>query len=146
MPSTANGMPYAAPKRPISPGHSRPISNDSTVPETAPTAKSTAATLDQRLARSRASASSRRSARQLATIVMNVNATPNGTRMMWKPRVNAICSRAGSSWGGSPAAPASAATRLAVIQPSFPPGRDAYAPGSADRVRSGCGRARRPAP
>src|SRR4051794_26812814 len=34
---------------------------------------------------------------------MKVNATPKGTRMMWKPRVNAICSRAGSSWDGSAA-------------------------------------------
>src|SRR3954469_10531 len=33
-----------------------------------------------------------------------VKATPNGTSTMWKPRVNAIISRAGSSCGGSPAA------------------------------------------
>src|SRR3954454_4299158 len=34
---------------------------------------------------------------------MNVNATPKGTRMMWKPSVNAICSRAGNSCDGSAA-------------------------------------------
>ncbi len=33
-----------------------------------------------------------------------MKATPNGTSTMWKPRVNAIISRAGSSCGGSPAA------------------------------------------
>src|SRR5512132_2845065 len=38
--------------------------------------------------------------------MMNVNATPNGTRMMWNPSVKAICCRAGSSWEGSPAASA----------------------------------------
>src|SRR3954451_19777228 len=51
--------------------------------------------------------------------IRNVKATPNGTRMMWKPSVNAICSRAGSSWSGSAAAsrpdraPASAASATA---------------------------------
>src|ERR1041385_272223 len=33
-----------------------------------------------------------------------VKATPNGTRMMWKPSVKAIWMRAGKSWGG-PASP-----------------------------------------
>src|SRR4051812_44764369 len=47
----------------------------------------------------------------------NVNATPNGTRMMWKPRVNAICSRAGSSCAGSPA---SARNAINGIVPAFP--------------------------
>ena len=58
MPSTEKGRPYAAPYRPISPGQSSPISKDSTVPDTAPTANSTAATCDQRCASSIASASS----------------------------------------------------------------------------------------
>ena len=40
-----------SPKRLNMPGHSRPISKLSTVPVTAPTAKVTAATLDQRWAR-----------------------------------------------------------------------------------------------
>ena len=48
--STENGSPYAAPYLPIRPGQSSPISNDSTVPDTAPTANSTAATCDQRCA------------------------------------------------------------------------------------------------
>jgi hypothetical protein len=51
-PSTANGIPKAAPYRPISPGHSSPSSKESTVPETAPTANSTPATIDHRRASS----------------------------------------------------------------------------------------------
>ena len=62
-PSTANGMPYAAPKVPMSRGHSSPSSNDSTVPETAPTANRTAATCDHRRASSSAVSSPRRSPR-----------------------------------------------------------------------------------
>ncbi len=42
IPSKLNGMPIADPYVPISPGHSRPMSNDSTVPLTAPTATSLA--------------------------------------------------------------------------------------------------------
>src|SRR3954447_731269 len=50
-PSNANGRPSTSPKRPIRPGHSRPISKLSTVPDTAPMANRTADTLPQRLAR-----------------------------------------------------------------------------------------------
>ena len=60
MPSKLNGMPMADPYLPISPGHSKPMSNDSTVPLTAPTATSTAITFDQRRASSSASGSPRR--------------------------------------------------------------------------------------
>src|SRR4051795_6306529 len=107
-PSIAKGIPKAAPNRPISPGQSSPSSNESTVPDTAPTAKSTAATCDQRRASASASSSPRRRPRQLAMSIRNVKATPKGTRMMWNPRVKAICSRAGSSCDGSPAAASSA--------------------------------------
>src|SRR4051794_11782177 len=94
-------MPYAAPNRPISPGHSSPSSNERTVPETAPTANSTAATCDHRRASRRATSSPRRMPRYSAISISTVNAIPNGTRMMWKPSVNAICSRAGNSCMGS---------------------------------------------
>ena len=96
---------------PSAPARADPSRTTAPCPDTAPTANSTAATFDQRCASTSASASSRRSARQLAIIVMKVNATPNGTRMMWKPSVNAICSRAGSSCDGSPAASAFSAIR-----------------------------------
>ena len=49
-PSNANGRPSTSPKRPIRPGHSRPISKLRTVPETAPIANKTADTLAHRLA------------------------------------------------------------------------------------------------
>ena len=50
MPSIANRTPNTSPKRPVNSGHSRPNSNDSTVPVTAPTANVTAATFDHRSA------------------------------------------------------------------------------------------------
>ena len=58
IPSKANGTPKAAPHWPMNFGHSRPNSNDSTVPVTAPTANVTAMYFDQRCASSIASASS----------------------------------------------------------------------------------------
>ena len=64
-PSTANGMPNAAPKRPMKVGHNNPNSNVRTVPVTAPTANVTAMYFDQRCASSLASASSRLIARQV---------------------------------------------------------------------------------
>ena len=57
MPSIANSTPKTSPKRPVNSGHSRPNSNDSTVPVTAPTANVTATTFDQRRASSSASSS-----------------------------------------------------------------------------------------
>ena len=60
-PSSAKAGPNTSPKRPMKAGHRRPISNDSTVPVIAPTAKSTAATFDQRWASRRASSSPLRS-------------------------------------------------------------------------------------
>jgi hypothetical protein len=59
-PSTANGMPKAAPNVSMKFGQSRPNSKLSTVPVTAPTAKVTAMYFDQRWARRMASASSLR--------------------------------------------------------------------------------------
>src|SRR4051794_39345001 len=115
----ANGIPKAAPKRPISPGHSRPSSKDSTVPETAPTAKSTPAPWDHRRASTWACSSPRRRPRQLAISIMVVKATPKGTRMMWKPSVKAIICRAGSSCSGSAARTSTAWARTSM-RPSSP--------------------------
>ena len=93
-PSKAKATPKAGPHVPMNFGHSKPNSNVNTVPVTAPTAKVTAMYFDHRWASSSASLSSYLSARWLATSVMNAHDTPSGTRMMWKPRVNAICERA----------------------------------------------------
>jgi len=57
-PSTANGMPNAAPNFSMKLGHRRPNSNVRTVPVTAPTANVTAMYFDQRCASRSASASS----------------------------------------------------------------------------------------
>src|SRR6476659_6139027 len=100
-PSKANGSPSTSPNRPISPGHSRPISKLSTVPETAPIANSTAETFAHRCARPSATGSSRTIPRRCTTKIIVGNATPKQARMMCHPRLTAICSRAGMSPGGA---------------------------------------------
>ena len=54
IPSSANGRPSTSPYFDISPGHSSPISKLRIVPDTAPTANSTAAAFAHLWARSRA--------------------------------------------------------------------------------------------
>ncbi len=56
-PSSANGRPITAPEIRMNSGHSSPSSNDSTVPETAPTANRIAVPLAHRLASSRSTGS-----------------------------------------------------------------------------------------
>ena len=63
IPSSAKAIPKTSPKRRMNSGHSRPISNEITVPVIAPTTKVTAATLDQRFASPRATSSFRFSPR-----------------------------------------------------------------------------------
>src|SRR5258705_5678097 len=96
IPSNENPTPNAAPNRPIRPGHSRPSSYDSTVPDTAPTATSTAMTFDQRRASSSAAASPRLIPIHSAVIVTAANAMPKHARMMWNPSDDPICDRAGT--------------------------------------------------
>ena len=76
IPSIAKAMPKASPKRFIIPGQSSPNSNESTVPLTAPTAKVTATTFDQRWASFMASASSCLRARYSAASVIAGKAMP----------------------------------------------------------------------
>ena len=97
MPSTPNGNPSTAPYWRISPGHSRPISNDSTVPVTAPTATSTPIACDQRRASVIATSSCRRSPMNSASSTIVGSAIPRQARMMWNPSVVAICARAGTT-------------------------------------------------
>ena len=75
-PSMPNGNPSTAPYLLISPGHSRPISNDSTVPVTAPTATSTPITCDQRRASTSATSSGRRSPMNSASSTIAGSAIP----------------------------------------------------------------------
>ena len=82
------------PAKAMKAGHSRPSSNESTVPETAPTAKRMAVPRAQRFARSRYSARRVRShAVSAATIMMGI-AIPMTAKMMWKPSDSPICQRA----------------------------------------------------
>ena len=67
------------------------------MPVTAPTAKRTAATFDQRRASPSATSSLRFRPIQLAISIIAGKATPMQARMMWNPSVNAIWLRAGSS-------------------------------------------------
>ncbi len=96
IPSIAKPVPKTSPNRSMKFGQSRPISNERTVPVTAPTANRTAAAFDQRLARSSATSSSLRRPLNSAISIIAGSATPTQARMMWKPSVNAISSRAAS--------------------------------------------------
>src|ERR1700754_591438 len=113
IPSNENPTPNAAPNRPIRPGHSRPISYDSTVPDTAPTATSTAMTFDQRRASSSAAASPRLMPIHSAVMVTAANAMPKHARMMWNPSDDPICDRAGTG----------SAARTCATAPIMPPVR-----------------------
>src|SRR5580692_7407429 len=106
IPSSENGSPIAAPYRPIRPGHSRPISYDSTVPDTAPTATSTASSI--------ATGSLRLMPIHSAVIVTAANATPKQARMIWNPSDDPICDRAGTGLTAPTA-------RTCVIVPSTRP-------------------------
>src|SRR5262249_25677027 len=99
----ANGNPSTAPYRRISPGHSSPISNDSTVPVTAPTATSTPIACDQRRASRNAVSSRRRNPMNSASNTTDGSATPRHARLIWNPSGVAICARAAplSDWGAS---------------------------------------------
>ena len=97
MPSTPNGNPSTAPYWRISPGHSKPISNDSTVPVTAPTATSTPIACDQWRASRIAVSSCRRRPMNSASSTIVGSAMPRQARMIWNPSVVAICARAGTT-------------------------------------------------
>src|SRR5262245_9143065 len=127
-PSTANGMPNAAPHLPMNLGHSSPNSKLRTVPVTAPTANVTAMYFDQRWASSSASSSSCRIARQLAISVMQAQDTPRGTRMMWLASVNAIWARAhGTGSTASTCPPTRASALIASRSRCYAAGRSGHA-------------------
>ena len=72
-----------------------PISNDSSVPETAPAAKSTPIALAQVWARSFRSGLPRRCARHSVKTQISGNAIPKHENTMCQPNERAICMRAG---------------------------------------------------
>ena len=78
-------------------GHSRPSSNDSAVPDTAPMAKVTAVSFAQTCASRLASASWWRIHRHSAISISSGIATPIAAKIMWKPSESSIWIRAAVS-------------------------------------------------
>ena len=74
----------------MKPGHNNPNSKERTVPLTAPTANSTAKTLDHRRARARQTASPVAMDRRSAISISNGNPIPIAAKTMWKASVKAI--------------------------------------------------------
>ena len=136
-PSTPNGNPSTAPYCRISPGHNRPISNDSTVPVTAPTAISTPIACDQRRASRIAVSSWRRRPMNSASSTIDGSAIPRHAKMMWNPSVAAICARAGTT---SPLACAAATTTAASKRITAPSRSGKALPGLAELARHRGGR------
>src|SRR5512135_1730608 len=93
-PSSENGIPMIAPANRMNAGQSRPSSNDSTVPDTAPTAKRIAVPRAQRLARSRWMGSPERRQRRSATTMRTGIAIPTTAKTMWNASDIPIWTRA----------------------------------------------------
>src|SRR5215217_4756739 len=104
IPSRPNAKPNTLPKLAMNCGHSSPISKDRIVPVTTPTANSTSATFDQRLASDLYSASPVRRYSPSTNRNMAGNAIPKHTSGMWTPSESACiwraCSRSG--WSAPP--------------------------------------------
>ncbi len=73
------------------PGHNKPISKLSTVPDTAPIANRTAETFAHFRASNSASGSLRRMPIRCITKIIAGNATPKHAKMMCHPSDSAIC-------------------------------------------------------
>src|SRR5436309_4684702 len=93
-PSSANGNPKIGPAKAMKAGHSRPSSNESTVPETAPTANRIAVPRAQRWARASAAASFFRSHHSSAIAISTGIAMPMAAKTIWNASDIAIWERA----------------------------------------------------
>src|SRR3954452_23864401 len=87
-------MPKIGPAKAMNVGQRRPSSNESTVPETAPTAKRMAVPWAQRRARRRLASSPLRIQRSSAMTMSKGMAMPTTENRMWNPSEIAICDRA----------------------------------------------------
>ena len=92
--SRANGRPITAPHRPISPGQKSPSANESTVPETAPTATRIPSARAHRLHSAIHTGSPVRFARYSANRSIAGRPTASAAKTMWNPSDTAICARA----------------------------------------------------
>ena len=93
-PSSAKGSPTTSPNMPMNLGQSRPSSNESTVPETAPTAKRMDVPLAIRRASSRQPGSPVRRWRTSAITMKSGSATPAAANAMWNASERPIWARA----------------------------------------------------
>src|SRR2546422_6919347 len=93
-PSNENGIPMIAPACSMNPGQSKPSSNESTVPETAPTANKMAVPFAHRLQRSRYTVCFVRRYVASAMAMSSGIPMPNAAKTMWKASDIAICERA----------------------------------------------------
>src|SRR5438034_6782654 len=93
-PSRANGIPKIGPANAMKPGHSRPSSNESTVPETAPPANRIAVPRAHRWARASAASSFLQSQSASAMAMSTGMPMPIAANTMWKASDIAIWERA----------------------------------------------------
>src|SRR5438128_802662 len=93
-PSSENGIPMIAPACSMKPGQSKPSSNESTVPETAPTANKIAVPFAHRLQRSRYTGRFVRRYIHSAMAMSSGIPIPKAAKTMWKANDMAICERA----------------------------------------------------
>ncbi len=93
-PSSENGIPMIPPAYCMNRGHSRPSSNERTVPETAPTANMIAVPRAQRRASSRYVASPVACHRHSAMTMSKGIPIPTMAKTIWKASDIAICDRA----------------------------------------------------
>ena len=93
-PSSEKGIPMIAPACSMKPGQSKPSSNESTVPETAPTANKMAVPFAHLLQRSRYTGCFVRRYIPSAMAISSGIPIPNAAKTMWKASDMAICERA----------------------------------------------------
>src|ERR1700682_3888064 len=112
--SAEKGRPIMLPLNPMKPGQSRPSSNDSAVPETAPTAKIRLKAFVHRRASAVQAWSCRRIPMASATDIKSGIPTPSTAKMMWNPSEVPMIARARTTL--SMACPAYLAERLRRVR------------------------------
>ncbi len=93
-PSSENGIPMIGPACSMKNGQSRPSSNESTVPDTAPTAKRIAVPFAHRFVSSSQIGSRVRSHAHSEITIISGSATPIAANTMWNASDIPICARA----------------------------------------------------
>ena len=131
-PSSANGSPIDFAERPMNRGHSRPSSNDSTVPDTAPTANRMPVPLASRFDSCRYSAIARAPVAQVGQHHQRGQRDAAAANTMWNASEIPICARANVK-------PVTASTTEILLRTIA----GCYARLVVDALLAGTGRARR---